>query len=1372
MRKRDWVKKWLIITTSLMLVLSLFTTTVGNVAKADVVQMEGNGEPDTPWQIRDDWDLESIGSGDYELSDHYILVNDINLAGINWDPIGSEDEPFTGSFDGDGYTISNLTIDRPGEDYVGLFSVIQGVSVEDYEFEGKVFDLNIVLGTEGIKGGNYVGAVAGKIETYSDFRHPTGSITLVNVKGQVTGQENVGGLVGAAMGEADLPAYLLYNSYEEGEITGKSSVGGMAGSVDYTVVYNSSVLDSVQVNASDDQLGGLVGYASYDSNISRSYSAAVVSGDSENSDFVGGLVGRSSVSYIDDSYSLSTAVSGNSEVGGLVGYAADSEIVHSYAAAVVSGIEDLGGLIGQNSDSYVISSYWDTEVSGIPDNSDEDYGVGKLTSEMQDDTTYTSHVEEWENWDFEHIWKMEPSSYPQLYGGMDIRFKTVPNWISNQSENVHDITLNLSSEYVSPGQVIDIYQPGNNTPVKTINSLISLYFSTNLNITFDATGKDNGIFTMDDYGYYLMDQAGHRTSIFIPTVQMDSISPTWPEDAKITANDQVSEGSLVLNWEDAEDGEGSGIHYYLVYVDGELVDAKPAGSTYSVDLPLVSTTYEVEAVDRAGNKTSEKLKLVFSNGVEPVAPTGLTATGGDGLVNLSWEALPEVTGYHLYMGMETGVDSTNADKTVTVTEATYEMTGLTNGTKYYFAVSAYNDAGESPVSVEVNATPQASASDPSSVTLTAPATAEEGTMVSFDAVISGVPSYLDPVTMFPNYAGKVSFYVDGEFVTQAPPLPSGIAEIAAAKFLTEELSEGVHTIEAVYEGYEGDFHGTYYNVASSADSVEIMITAAQGGDGPLAPNAPTGLRATAGDGLVNLSWNAVPEVSGYHIYMGTEEGVKSTNADKKVTLTQATYGMSVTDVTYGWTGLNNGTTYYFAVSAFNEAGEGKTSMDVSATPQASAPDPDPSDDDDDTFEPAPTPSNGVDVLMNGKVENAGTLSMQTVNGQEVATVMIDSEKLEERLASEASGAVITIPISAESDVVIVALDGEMLWNMEQKEATIEMATDHGSYRLPAEQLNIRALSEQFGQDVALEDIQIQIEISTLSEGMIQVVEHTEATGEFTIMAPPLNFKVTTNYGDATVEVTKFNAYVERTIAVPADVDPNKITTGIIVDEDGTVHHVPTQVVNVDGKYYAKINSLSNSTYALIWHPREFTDVQNHWAKQAVNDMGSRMVVSGTSDSLFNPNEAITRAEFTAIVVRGLGLQSGNEANVFSDVLATKWYYDAIQAAHEYGLISGFADGTFRPNDQITREQATLMISKAMKITNLQNKLERLSSDDLLQPFKDASNVSSWAKSGVLDTIRANIITGRGNGQLAPKAQVTRAEAAMIIRQLLRESGLI
>ncbi|WP_155986034.1 S-layer homology domain-containing protein, partial [Paenibacillus gorillae] len=552
---------------------------------------------------------------------------------------------------------------------------------------------------------------------------------------------------------------------------------------------------------------------------------------------------------------------------------------------------------------------------------------------------------------------------------------------------------------------------------------------------------------------------------------------------------------------------------------------------------------------------------------------------------------------------------------------------------------------------------------------------------------------------------------------------------------------------------------TYYFVVKAGNAGGLGAMSNEASATPATVSAaPTDVTAVAGDGQVIITFTPPTDNGGSPI------------TRYEVTVSPGNIVVSGTSSPIVITGLSNGTSYTFTLKAINAAGSSTSSAQSNAVvPVSSGGNGTPSPG---NSTPPEKPANSVDVLINGKVENAGTATTSKRDGQNVLTISVDQKKLEEKLAAEGKGAVVAIPVNTKSDVVIGELNGQMVKGMENQQAVVVIKTDNATYTIPAAQIQIGALADKLGKSVALQDIKVQIEIAAPTADTLKVVENAAANGTFTLVVPPVDFTIRATYGNASIEVSKFNAYMERTIAIPAGVDPKKITTGVVVEPDGTVRHVPTKIVLIEGKYYAQINSLTNSTYSVVWHPIEFADVANHWAKAAVNDMGSRMVIGGTGNGLFSPDRDITRAEFAAILVRGLGLKLDNSATVFSDVKTSDWFNSAINTAYQHQLIKGFEDGTFRPNDKITREEAMMILSRAMAITGLKAKLSEQSVDATLRPFGDASKVSAWAHSGVADSVQAGLVTGRSAAQLAPKAFITRAEVATIVQRLLQQSDLI
>ncbi|WP_372631046.1 fibronectin type III domain-containing protein [Cohnella sp.] len=746
------------------------------------------------------------------------------------------------------------------------------------------------------------------------------------------------------------------------------------------------------------------------------------------------------------------------------------------------------------------------------------------------------------------------------------------------------------------------------------------------------------------------------------------------------------------------------------------------GVTYGVNYTFTVTAKNVAGVSAASAPSNPINPLAFA----PDAPLNVTATAGNGSALISFDPPggdggSPITNY-VVTSSPGGYTASGGSSPITVT-------GLTNGESYTFKVAASNAAGASVASAPSNAiVPTPLAPDAPTQVVAVPGI--RGAIVSFD------PPDNDGGSSITEYAVTAS--------------PGGLtATGSASPIQVTGLTYGVNYTFTVTAK-----NGAGISVASAPSSEMTPLA--------FAPDAPTNVTASAGNGSAVIRFDPPGNDGGSPIteFVVTSNpgGITATGGGSPITVT----------------GLNNGESYTFTVIAQNLAGSGAASAESnSVTPAA------PSGGSGGTppAQSGPTgpsaPANtGVDVLVNGKAENAGTATRSERAGQSVTTISVDENKLAAKLAAEGSGAVVAIPVGAGPDVVIGELNGRMVRSMEDKRAVLEIRTARATYSLPALQINIDALSEQIGKSVALEDIKVRIEIAAVSAEAAKVVENAAEKGSFTLVSPSLEFKVQAVFGDRTIKVEKFNAYVERTVAIPDGVDPNKITTGVVVDPNGTVRHVPTKVV-VDGKYYAKINSLTNSAYSVVWHPLEFADVAKHWAKDAVNDMGSRMVIGGVGNGLFSPDRDITRAEFAAIVVRALGLKPETGAAPFSDVKESDWYNGAVKTAHAYGLIDGMGDGTFRPNDKITREQAMTIIAEAMKLTGLNNGRNAVGTrEEALEPFADRASAAGWARSGIADSVRSGIVTGRNSATLAPKAYMTRAETASIVQRLLQKSGLI
>lgn len=240
------------------------------------------------------------------------LSADINLAKINWVPIGTEENPFMGDFDGDGHLIKNLTVNMPDTDYAGLFGCVYGQI------------RNVRLSNCNVVGRDYVGALVGY--SYDNIRNSS-------VTGTVEGRNSVGGLVGYQW------EGFIADCYAEVDVSGVNSVGGFTGASGASAYQNCYSIGSV--TAEGNRAGGFIGSSSvYE--IKDCYSEGSVSGTEQ----VGGFIGYGHQTTITGAYS-SGNVAGTDNVGGFAGLGEGTKFENCYAKGSVNAFGTSGGFIGR-----------------------------------------------------------------------------------------------------------------------------------------------------------------------------------------------------------------------------------------------------------------------------------------------------------------------------------------------------------------------------------------------------------------------------------------------------------------------------------------------------------------------------------------------------------------------------------------------------------------------------------------------------------------------------------------------------------------------------------------------------------------------------------------------------------------------------------------------------------------------------------------------------------------------------------------------------------------------------------------------------------------------------------------------------------------
>ncbi|SET89094.1 endo-1,4-beta-xylanase [Paenibacillus sp. NFR01] len=215
-----------------------------------------------------------------------------------------------------------------------------------------------------------------------------------------------------------------------------------------------------------------------------------------------------------------------------------------------------------------------------------------------------------------------------------------------------------------------------------------------------------------------------------------------------------------------------------------------------------------------------------------------------------------------------------------------------------------------------------------------------------------------------------------------------------------------------------------------------------------------------------------------------------------------------------------------------------------------------------------------------------------------------------------------------------------------------------------------------------------------------------------------------------------------------------------VDESGGMAGIPSS------RYDAASGALvfrttQAGTFAAVYAPPRFADTGNvSWAQEAIAAMAARDILQGVSADSYAPAAPVTRAEFVALLVKALELKGPVSAGTaFSDVPPGAAYAGELSAAQQLGMVNGYADHTFRPDGEITRQDMIVLAARALAAAG-----KPVPASGLPAGFTDAGQVAAYAKDSLAALLKAGIVNGK-NGLLAPGDPLTRAEAAVIVYRL-------
>lgn len=842
--------------------------------------------------------------------------------------------------------------------------------------------------------------------------------------------------------------------------------------------------------------------------------------------------------------------------------------------------------------------------------------------------------------------------------------------------------------------------------------------------------------------------------------------------------------SVQLQWNDVAGAAGYKIYRSIldsssgtdsIYADYQEVGMTPAGAVPYTDRGLLGDTtyyYRVAAYSETGESAASDSVSAHTAAVAdteaPAAPTGLTASAGIEQVKLTWDTNLE-NDFLQYNVYRNGVKIASVDP---VTNTWYTAVQLRAGSVYSFEVSAVDLAGnESDRSAAVSAVPLAAG-------VLVPLDNMDFEKGSFEGWsewhpdTQGIANFVDQDTprsgqyKLTHWSG--SDYLQSTYRTF--DLPNGVYKVQ----VWVRTGGGQNTLQLEVKNYGGNQLTKDLRSASGGTWTPFYI------DNVIVTNGQLeiGVFSDAKGG----NWTAIDDFEIYR-YPTQVTGVTLDKSSLALRLPSSKTGkltarISPADASNNnvvWsssapaiaTVSNDGTVTAISagtatITATTEDGEFTASATVTVTADKGSV----------ITSPVLVPST-PDAFAEPKVEHKGgtsTISGLTAEdassgGVNAAVFQVPAKLVQEAADRSDTNHIITqLPATAaQLDRVTVSFPASALSDAVQDGAALSISVSWNgiSYELPIGSLGS-------AMDAVDSQAELLIAITKVTGDKKKAAAAALTSRGASLLSDLVAFNVSLVTGGSEQEIQDFGSYtVTRVLPLPAGTNTAN-AVGVSVDASSHVRFVQTVFgpSAESGGVQAVMTNNHNSVYGVVQSSVGFNDVTNHWAKDSIEALASRFIVQGTGNETFEPNRSVTRAEWTAMLVRALDLSDKpDKAAAFSDVQVSQWFAGAIGAAAEAGLVQGFEDGTFQPNALVTKQQMAVTLAKAIALVKREQN-SAVNSQQLEAVFKDAADIAGWAKDAVVQVYDAGIVHGDSQGLFQPAKPSTRAEAATVLYNLL------
>ncbi|USB32692.1 fibronectin type III domain-containing protein [Paenibacillus sp. YPG26] len=855
--------------------------------------------------------------------------------------------------------------------------------------------------------------------------------------------------------------------------------------------------------------------------------------------------------------------------------------------------------------------------------------------------------------------------------------------------------------------------------------------------------------------------SGSSAGLAVTTAAAAAASaPSIPSDLNAS---HITDSGFTLSWSASTDEVG--VTEYEVFQDGNSLGTV-TGTTINVTGLTPSTSYgmTVKAGNAAGkwSESSIELKVITEapaatpDTAAPSIPSGLNASDvTDSAFTLNWSASTdnvEVTQYEVLRdGVSLGI----------VAGTSLNVSDLNPSTDYEMTVKAGDAAGNwSESSTGLKVTTEAAAADPDTTPPSIPENLDAWGITDHEFTLSWSPSTDDVgATKYEVLRDGVSLGI----VTGTSTNVSGL----------EASTDYEMTVKA------GDAAGNW-SESSTVLTVTTEATPADSDTPPpldlIGPDVPGGLHAS--DITVSaftLSWSTAADNVGVTQYKVYQDGSLID---------------TVTGTSMRVTGLSPSTSYSMTVSAGDAADNWSipspvyqvrtldpASVDNNPSPPADPPASDVNNPTPPADLPAPsvpaTPAESPQkpanvnckvyreanrIIIDGCLNESGraievTLGTSVLNGQ-----------LDQVLVNEGYDQII-FDILQKADEYKISIPWSLVQHYSSNsKVNFEVKMADQRYQIPWGMISDAQIGQKLGTDSAQQNLTYHIRTTNEQENL--AISSEQEVRKFTVVQPLTHFSIYTDREQRRILYRFEDGKRVLRIASPTVKDQFIQTTGAVLTSKGRLSYAPWRRVTPGSDSYQLFILRNNSLSGVIQYTKSFDDISTNWGKNDIEMMASKLVVMGENEKVFNPDKPVTRAEFAALLVRIFGLEGeASTKQQFMDTSSGAWYYAEVQSAALSGIIKGYGNGKFGPDQRISREEMAAMISRVIQGQFPESVLN--SDESSLNQFKDAGQISTSFHDDAAKLVNARLMEGYPNHEFRPKAHASRVESVTLIRRLLQ-----